>query len=117
MGTWGLGPWDSDDAADWCASAFQGMDIDAAMDDAFRYYDCWGKIRTACYLLRVLGVSAYVWPGDLDRLDEHIDKGLELLRGMAEPGGEYLELWGEGGHPEIEARLAEEIAALEAIKR
>ena len=91
MGTWGLGPWDSDDAADWCASAFQGMDIDAAMDDAFRYYDCWGKIRTACYLLRVLGVSAYVWPGDLDRLAEHeachlagepglVDEGHELER-------------------------------------
>lgn len=115
MGTWGNGPWDSDDAADWCANAFEGMDIDAAMDDAFRYYDCWGKIRTACYILRVLGVSAYVWPGDLDRLDEHKKRGLELLQGMADPDGEYLELW--GGNEEVKALLAEEIAGLQALIR
>ena len=97
MGTWGRRPWDSDSAADWCAQTFEGIDIDASLDEAFKYDDVWGKIRTACYLLTTLGVSAYVWPGDLERLDGHIERGLTLLRGMADPDGEYLSLWGEGG--------------------
>lgn len=115
MGTWGKGPWDNDSAADWCAEVFAGVDMDAFMDDAFKYYDAWGKIRMACYLLTTLGVSAYVWPGDLERRPEHMQRGLKLLRDMAAPDGEYVSQWGDGGNPELEKMLAQEIAALEKV--
>ena len=114
MGTWGTGPWDSDGAADWLAEVFEGAQVDAQIEKALRYDDDYGPIRSAAYLLTVLGHSAYVWPGDWDARGRFIDTALARLRAMAAEGSEYRELWGD--NPEIIATLAREIAALEAVK-
>lgn len=115
MGTWGHKPWDSDDAADWFAETFAKVDIDAAIAEACRYSDNYGAIRSACYLLTVLGRSAYMWPGDLERLNQHKRDGLELLRAMAAEGSDFRALWGDDAT--VLAELEGEIAALEAVTR
>jgi hypothetical protein len=41
-------------------------------------------VRAAAYLLEVLG-RIYVWPGDLDRLDVHLNRAVALLREVLDP--------------------------------
>lgn len=114
MGIWGVNPWDSDAAADWFASFFEGFDIDARLADAFDAPDDYEVIRAACYILQVLGQS-YVWPGDLDRLDVYLARGIELLTAMIDPetGQAFLALW--QGEPAVVAAIAQQIAALTAL--
>ena len=92
MGAWGSAPWHNDAAADWFGDVFAGIDIDAHIADAFQYDDDYDRVRAACYLLAVLGHSA-VWPGELERLDDHLERGIELLNDMVEPGSDFRELW------------------------
>jgi hypothetical protein len=115
MGTWGSQPWESDDAADWFAKTFEGIDLDARVEQALKYDDRYGEIRAAAYLLRVLGHSPQVWPGKPDRLQEHVASAVKRLRAMAAPDGEYLKLWQDD--PQVAEALAGEIAATEALKR
>ncbi|MFF8817170.1 MULTISPECIES: DUF4259 domain-containing protein [Leucobacter] len=111
MGAWGSAPWHNDGAADWFAEVFQGIDIDAHIDQALKYDDDFDRIRAAGYLLTVLGHST-VWPGDLERLDNHLERAIELLTEMAEPDSEFLELWED--EPGVLEAVQAEIAALEA---
>jgi hypothetical protein len=104
MGTWGIEPWANDAAADWFADFFDGLEVDQKIDIALRYPDDHDKIRAACYILGALG-RTYIWPGDLDKLDEHLQKGTDLLKGMLDPenhDSDFLELW-EGDEEAIES--------------
>ena len=111
MGAWGSAPWHNDGAADWFAEVFEGIDIDAHISSAFEYDDDYDRIRAAGYLLAVLGHST-VWPGDLERLDEHLERGIELMTEMVEEDSEFLELWED--EPEVVDTVRAEIAALQA---
>lgn len=110
MGVWGSAPWDSDTAADWFSEFFEGVDVAQRIGDALQYDDDYDKIRAACYLLATLG-RTYVWPGDLDRLDELLEQGIELLTEMLEPDSEFLELWED--EPEVIEAVRAELAELE----
>ncbi|GAA1323635.1 hypothetical protein ACFSWE_09445 [Leucobacter albus] len=111
MGAWGSKPWESDGAADWFAEFFEGIDVDARIDAAFEYDDEYDQIRAAGYLLAVLGRPT-VWPGDLERLDDHLERGIELLTEMIEPDSDFRDLWEDD--PDVVAAVRDEIAALEA---
>ncbi len=111
MGAWGSNPWDSDGAADWFGEFFAGINVDARVDAAFEYDDDYDKIRAACYLLAVLG-RGYIWPGDLERLDDHLERGIELLSEMLEEDSDFRELCEDD--PEMIEAVRGEIAALEA---
>ncbi|MFM1730724.1 DUF4259 domain-containing protein [Prescottella soli] len=111
MGAWGSAPWHNDAAADWFGDVFGGIDIDARIGDALEHDDDYDRVRAACYLLAVLGRST-VWPGDLERLDGHLERGVELLTEMIEPESEFRELWEDD--PEVIEAVRVEIAELEA---
>ncbi|QKT13676.1 hypothetical protein [Rhodococcus sp. W8901] len=111
MGAWGSAPWHNDAAADWFGDVFVGIDIDARIGDALEHDDDYDRVRAACYLLAVLGHSM-VWPGDLERLDGHLERGVELLTEMIEPESEFRELWEDD--PEVIEAVRAEIAELEA---
>lgn len=111
MGAWGNKPWDNDAAADWFAGTFAGIDLDARVEDAFADPDDFDAVRAACYLLAVLG-RTYVWPGDIERLDSHLERGITLLAEMLEPGSELREL--SDDDPELLAEVRSEIAELAA---
>lgn len=110
MGTWGHQPWDNDGAADWFTSLFDGIDIDGHIDRAFATDDG-DEIRAAGYILTVLG-RPYIWPGDLERLDGHLERGIELLTEFLDEDSEFRELWEDD--PEALAAVRAELAALEA---
>lgn len=110
MGAWGTAPWHTDGAADWFGAAFAGADLDARIDEAFEYDDDYDRIRAACYLLAVLGRST-VWPGDLERLDGHLERGIDLLTEMIEPDSDFRDLWDDD--PEVVEAVRSEIAELE----
>ncbi|MBL3686780.1 hypothetical protein D3248_07425 [Leucobacter zeae] len=80
------------------------------MDEAFEYDDDYDRIRAACYLLAVLGRST-VWPGDLERLDGHLERGIDLLTEMIEPDSDFRDLWDDD--PEVVEAVRSEIAELE----
>lgn len=109
MGAWGAKPWENDRAADWFHAVFDGMNIDTYIDEAFECYDNYEEIRAACYLLDVLGAPT-IWPGQLERLGEHIETGTDLLTQMIAPGSDFLELW--GNDPRVIAEIQEQIDAL-----
>ncbi|WP_458689488.1 hypothetical protein [Nocardia tengchongensis] len=111
MGAWASAPWQNDAAADWFGDVFEGIDIDARIDDAFEHDDDYDRARAACYLLAVLGHGT-VWPGDLERLDGHLERGVELLTEMIEPESEFRELWEDD--PEVIEAVRAEIAELAA---
>lgn len=111
MGAWGSAPWHNDAAADWFGDVFAGIDIDSRIGDALEHDDDYDRVRAACYLLAVLGHSM-VWPGDLERLDGHLERGVELLTEMIEPESEFRELWEDA--PEVIEAVRAEIAELEA---
>ncbi|MCS3427389.1 hypothetical protein M2388_001040 [Leucobacter aridicollis] len=90
---------------------FQGIDIDGHIDEALKYDDDYDRIRAAGYLLAVLGHST-VWPGDLERLDDHLERAIELLSEMADPESEFLELWED--EPDVLEAVRAEIVVLEA---
>ena len=98
MGAWGHQPWDNDDAADWFAGFFQSGEYDARMREAFEEEDEPDFIRAACYILQTLG-RVYVWPGEVDQLGGHLDRGIACLNNMLDPeheaGMEMRDLWGE----------------------
>lgn len=75
----------------WFGEVLAGIDIDARIGEALRYDD-YDRVRAACYLLAVLGHST-VWPGDLERLDGHLERGVEVLTEMIEPESEFRKLW------------------------
>lgn len=110
MGAWGSAPWDTDGAADWFAEFFEGIDADARISEAFEADDDYDRIRAAGYLLAVLG-RGYIWPGDLERLDALLERGIELLSEMLEPDSEFRELWEDD--PEVLAAVRAELAVLE----
>jgi hypothetical protein len=116
MGTWGVQPWDSDDAAEWFEGTLQGInDIDSKISAALKYrYDNYEEVRSAAYLLQVLGIS-YVWPGDLEKLKGHIQRAIELLTAMidqksADSQMDFLQLW--DNDPEVIASVKEQIEQL-----
>lgn len=111
MGAWGSNPWDSDGAADWFGEFFAGIDVDARIDAAFEYDDDYDQIRAACYLLAVLG-RGYIWPGDLERLDGHLERGIEMLSEMVEEDSDYRELCDDD--PETIEAVRGELALLKA---
>lgn len=110
MGAWGSAPWDTDGAADWFAEFFEGIDADARISEAFEADDDYDRIRAAGYLLAVLG-RGYIWPGDLERLDALLERGIELFSEMLEPDSEFRELWEDD--PEVLAAVRAELAVLE----
>jgi len=109
MGAWGTSPWDSDDAADWFADFFDGVDVDARVAAAFDDEDEHEQIRAACYMLNVLG-RTYVWPGDLETLDSLLERGIELLTAMLEEDSEFRELWEDD--EEVLGAVENELAGL-----
>jgi hypothetical protein len=114
MGTWGVEPWGNDDAADWFGDFFRDLDIDA-LRDVFKYYDSWGEIRAACYVLQSLG-HIHIWPANQhEALDELLNLGIEHLEKMLNPphsGWDYLALW--GNDPEVIASLQQQLDELRA---
>ncbi|WP_347038411.1 hypothetical protein AAHB37_18060 [Glutamicibacter halophytocola] len=94
MGAWGASPWDSDGAADWFTEFFEGIDVDARIAAALEYDDEYDQIRAACYMLNTIG-RIYVWPGDLEKLDDLLGRGIELLAAMLESDSEFRELYEE----------------------
>jgi len=94
MGAWGASPWDSDGAADWFTEFFEGFDVDARIAAALEYDDEYDQIRAACYMLNTIG-RIYVWPGDLEKLEELLGRGIELLAAMLESDSEFHELYEE----------------------
>ncbi|MBF6670396.1 MULTISPECIES: hypothetical protein [Glutamicibacter] len=94
MGAWGASPWDSDGAADWFTEFFEGIDVDARIAAALEYDDEYDQIRAACYMLNTIG-RIYVWPGDLEKLEELLGRGIELLAAMLESDSEFRELYEE----------------------
>jgi len=94
MGTWGTKPWDSDDASDWFAEFFDGVDVDSRITSGLEYDDEYGQIRAACYVLATLG-RTYTWPGDFEKLHELLELGIERLEDMLEADSEFRELWEE----------------------
>lgn len=116
MGTWGVAPWDNDEAADWFSEAFKGIDIDPKIEEALKYdYDNYDQVRAAAYLLQVLGVS-YIWPGDLNRLNGHIQRAIELLKAMIDQDSDdkdmdFLALW--DNDPDVIESVREQIEQLE----
>jgi hypothetical protein len=113
VGVWSVQPWGNDEAADWFASFFRDLDIDA-LRAAFKYYDAWGEIRAACYVLQSLGYGS-VWPTDrLEDLKELLDLGIAHLEKMLNPpdqSWDYLELWGHD--PEVIAALQQQLSELQ----
>ncbi len=116
MGAWGTEPWDNDSAADWFSDAFEGIDIDAKIEKALKYfYDNYDEVRAAAYLLDVLGVS-YIWPGDLDKYDGFVNSALEILRAMIDENSDdkqmdFLGLW--DNDPEVIESVKKQIKNLE----
>jgi len=94
MGAWGASPWDSDGAADWFTEFFEGIDVDARIAAALEYDDEYDQIRAACYMLNTIG-RIYVWPGDLEKLEDLLGRGMELLAAMLESDSEFRELYEE----------------------
>ncbi|QDY66680.1 hypothetical protein FQA45_10295 [Glutamicibacter halophytocola] len=94
MGAWGASPWDSDGAADWFTEFFEDIDVDARIAAALEYDDEYDQIRAACYMLNTIG-RIYVWPGDLEKLEELLGRGIELLAAMLESDSEFRELYEE----------------------
>lgn len=94
MGAWGASPWDSDGAADWFTEFFEDIDVDARIAAALVYDDEYDQIRAACYMLNTIG-RIYVWPGDLEKLEELLGRGIELLAAMLESDSEFRELYEE----------------------
>lgn len=94
MGAWGSSPWDSDGAADWFTEFFEGIDVDSRIEAALEYDDEYDQIRAACYMLNTIG-RIYVWPGDLEKLEEHLERGIKLLTAMLKPDSEFRELYEE----------------------
>jgi len=45
-------------------------------------------------MLNTIG-RIYVWPGDLEKLEEHLERGIKLLTAMLEPDSEFRELYEE----------------------
>jgi hypothetical protein len=117
MGAWDYGFDGNDTAADWFGDVFSGLDIDTHLDAALRYVDDFDRCRAAVYLLTVLGHSAYVWPGDLERLDEHVKKAAARLEAMLDPEQEahreLVALWGDETSPVFDA-IRGELAGLRA---
>lgn len=87
MGAWGSKAWENDRAADWFSSFFDGIDVDSRIADALEDEEDHERIRATGHLLAVLG-RAYVWPGDLERLDEHPKRAIALLTQMLAPEGD-----------------------------
>jgi len=116
MGAWEAEPWGNDDAADWFSDAFEGIDIDIKVDKALEYfYDNYDEVRAAAFLLDVLG-EPYVWPGDLERYEGHVQKALKILRAMIDEDSDdedmdFLELWDDD--PEVISSVKSQIVNLE----
>lgn len=115
MSAWGYQVWEYDDAIDWIQNLFEGIHIDEKIDKAFQYSDVYGEIRAACYILSTLGRSKNIWPGDPDRLVEHIEKGLSRLRPMIDPDSESDFMALSDSDPEMIAAVEKEILALETV--
>ena len=114
MGTWGTAPYDNDEAADWIAEVFAPTAIDQHIEDALKYDDTFGKALAAAYLICQLGHSPYVWPGDLELLDGHIQRVLDRLQEMAKPDSEYMGL--TGNDPDFKNSIEDQIAALKKLQ-
>ncbi len=114
MGAWGVEPWDNDAAADWFGDMFADLKIEM-IREAFKYYDAYGEIRAACYVLQALG-HVYVWPHvHFDALKELLDRGIELLTNMLNPPGpewDFLELWDHDA--EVIASVQKQLDELQA---
>ncbi len=115
MGTWGYEPWESDEAADWLAATFEKVPIDERLDEALRYSDTYGAMRSAAYVLTMLGRSAHMWPGDPSRRLEHIERALTRLRGAIEPGSDDDIRRVAGEDSPLIAAIEKQILALEAM--
>ncbi len=100
MGLWGHAAWDNDIAADWFHAFFDGIRLDERIAEAFIDRNDLPVIRAACFILSTLG-RRYVWPGDLTRLANLLEEGINLLSRIAKPTPEdmtdndFLEYWGD----------------------
>jgi len=116
MGSWDKEPWGSDAAADWFAKVFEGIDIDSKIEKALEYYhDNYDVVRAAAFLLDVLGES-YIWPGDLDKYEKHVQRALKILKAMIDENSDdedmdFLELW--DNDREVIASVESQIKSLE----
>ena len=99
MGAWGYTFDGNDTAADWFRSALGDSNLDANIESALHHVDSYDTCRAAVYLLTVLGGSAYVWPGDLDRLSGFVKQAAERMEAMVAPESEANQelraLWGD----------------------
>jgi hypothetical protein len=112
MGTWGVEPWEDDEAADWFADMFQDLKVEN-IQAALQFDDNFAEIRAACYVLQTLG-RVYIWPVEhLDELKVLLDTGIELLTNILNPpdqAWDYLELW--DNDPEIITSVQQQLAEL-----
>ncbi len=120
MGTWGAGPFDNDDAADWTWS-FDGLDADAGVQllrDALTLDD--GPVDADDGVTAVAAAQVVAWMADPSAIDESpyaesvvtwlrstsptADAGLiaaarAALDRVAGDGSELAELWDEAEDP------------------
>lgn len=94
---------------------FNDLPIDR-IRDAFEYYDAYGRIRGACYVLQQLG--PHLWPTSRQvELIEFLDLGIGWLKKVLDPpdsSWDYLELW---NHDEgVVASLQKQLDALTEIR-
>lgn len=118
MGTWGPNAWDTDKAAQFFHDALDGAQVDAALERALSDCHDIDSVRAGAYLLGVLGVS-YMWPGDLERLQRHIERAHVLLSAFLDPSTSAGQAFDElcGLDSEYAVRVRHELEALERFRR
>jgi len=121
MGAWDEEPWGNDCAADWFLEVFEGFPV-SKIGEALRSpppppYKI-DEARAACYLLQVLGVSAYIWPGDGDELEELVPLAIEYLENLLDPPSNEWSFIADWNEPSlVVAAIRKQIDALRLLLR
>jgi len=79
MGTWGIEPWDNDEAADWFQALFQVTKLGERVEECLQrpLTGNMAEIRAAAYVVLALG-RAYIWP--LESLDRCLPMAIARLQ-------------------------------------
>lgn len=105
MGDWSKEPWGNDEAADWFGLFWKNSDFSLLINEIDNFSpkeERYDSVRSACYLLEVLGI-VYVWPSQhMDILKKLLSKAISILENMITPPTDdwgFLDMW--GSDPEI----------------
>ena len=88
MGSWGYGPYDNDNAADWfCNLDTTGIYvfIEKGLNS-----NCYQEQRAAAWMVQRLAETAYVY--SIDKIDEHRKLAVEKLQAMLKDS-EWINDW------------------------